>query len=896
MLSRLRMLQDQGKLETAEASFRRILATAPDHLHAQLGLACCRWLQGDRAGARTRFATVLAAPPAEPDLLLDSAETLLATDHRAEARALLLPRHAAQPRLAEKLGQIEEQDGHLAAAARCYRQALETGGFSGRALRGLALALLRAGDRTGAFAAVSRWTADDPALAGTAARLRGEVHRALGETAAAIAAFRESLALQPEGRQRHLDLAAELRRVQRFGEALAVLDALEPAADSLLARAEIALAQQDHDAALRHVDAALEGAPDTLHPLQLRFRIALDRRDAEGALAAADRIEALGSAHHAAAHRCRLEAYRSLGREAEALALVERMQAAQPDDPGTALECARQHRRMGDRRAAEAQLQAALALHPDHVGLLTEAHDFALALDDAETALAFARSLAERQPELSSHQLRLLHLLQRLGHEAAADASWATIETRFSGDIAVKMEGVRRLQRIGAVDEARARATALCADHPASMAAWSLLYELTVTRGSVEEAAALLPQAPAQTRGDQVTVLYSRARLARRRHQDAVARNHLLAALDLSPRNQMLLHSLFSLALRRFSVAEAQDYVRQLTVLQEAGRRFSQKAIGLYQTFEGQMLNDILLDGAARAQLEALHPLPPEDRLAQLLPAMRARPDHLPTASMITVTLRDAGAFAQAEDPAAPAAIPPLIGQYWHDDALPRDVAEVSASWQRLNPGWTYRRFNHESALAYLKAGFPPAVALAYQRAPDATTRADLLRLAVLFRDGGLWADMDDRCLQPVARFLRPGAEALFWQESTGNLGNNVIAARPNHPIMGRALALAVGAIHRGDRDNVWMLTGPGLLTRAFAISLAETSVPWRDWLGRIQIIDDFELWQLVAYHCQLSYKQAGRHWSKRLFNQTQSPLRLNLDQASRPATPVAGVPSLLDA
>lgn len=890
MLSRLRMFQDQGKLDAAEASFRRILATAPDYLHAKLGLAGCRWLVGDGASAAAILSAALTPPPTDPDLLLDSAEMLVATGQRAAARALLHPHRAQHPKLAIRLGQIAEQDGQLAAAAGYFRHALETGGVSEHALRGLVLALLRTGDRTGAFATLRRWTEDDVSLPVLGAHLRGELHRAAGEATEAVAAFREALAIQPENRQRHIVLATELRRLRRFEEAETVLNALTAEADSLLARAEIALARQDHAAALRHVDAAVADGPDTLHLLQLRFRIALDRRDAEGAFASADRIEALGSGQHRAmAERYRLEAHRGLGQEREALALITRLRATQPLDPGHALDQVRQLRRMGDRAAAEAQLQTALAVHPDHPPLLAEAHDMALAIDDVETATACARALVERQPEVCAHHLRLLPLLQR-DWEEAAETAWADIQAQFPHDIAVKIEGVRRWQRLGALDTALALAQALFTTHPASMAAWSLLYELTVTRGTEEEAERLLSQAPAQNGHDAVTLLHSQARLARRRHQDEVARDHLRAARARAPQNQILLHGLFTLALRHFAVAEAEAYVRELAALREPGRRFAQAAIGLYQTLEGQMLNDVLLDATARAQLEALLPLPPEARLARLLPAMQEWPDHLPTATQIVVALREAGGFAHhAASSTAPHAIPPLISQFWHNEALPRDVAEVSASWQECNPGWTYRRFNQDSALAYLAAGFPPIVALAYRRTPDPTTQADLLRLAVLFRDGGLWADMDDRCLQPVTTLLQPGTEALFWQEPSGNLGNNIIAVRPQHPVLARALALAVTAINRGDRDIVWMLTGPGLLTRAFALCLAEADADWRDWLRPIQILDEFELWQQVAYHCQLSYKRSGRHWSKRLFNQPQGTRHLTLDPAAADGTRACG-------
>jgi mannosyltransferase OCH1-like enzyme len=233
---------------------------------------------------------------------------------------------------------------------------------------------------------------------------------------------------------------------------------------------------------------------------------------------------------------------------------------------------------------------------------------------------------------------------------------------------------------------------------------------------------------------------------------------------------------------------------------------------------------------------------------------------------MIVVTLSEGGYFRSVGGTPVDLSIPMRITQYWDAPAVPEDVLSLSESWRTCNPEWEYRRFDTKSALLYLRSYFSPQVSTAFQRAEDATTKADILRLAVLVRDGGVWADMDDRCLQPLAPFFRPGIEALFWQEPSGHIGNNFIATRPKHPVLRKALVLAINALNRGDRDKVWMLTGPGLLTRAFALVLAESGAAWRQQLETVQVVDEFELWRQVAYHCQLSYKIQGRHWSKLAF------------------------------
>lgn len=868
MFQRLQVFQAQGKLAFVEAKFRRMLASAPDHLHARLGLGGCAWLAGDDGRAKAIFSELAAHPPRDDGALLDCAEMLRATGHTTEARRLLQGHWQRNTRLALILAELEEQTGNLEAAWRCCRQALESDPSSETATRKSASLLQRLGDRDGALAVIEAWAAIRDRHAAPARHMRAQVYRANGETAAAIAALWESLALDPTAVAWRVELASALRNAGQRAEAEAVLAAAPPSHEALLALGELALAGRNHLRAQAYAEAARQLAPERPAALSLQLRIALDARDFTAAGAAADAIERLGPEHAVTATRKRVEIFRAMAQEDQARLLLEDLQARQPRDVQLAAELARHHRRTGNRAAAEAQLQAALAWNPDHPALLSEACDFATQLEDYETALDFAQTLAAQQPDKVAHRLRIGTLLRSLGRDDAAEAVWREAQKRFAQTVEIKAEHGRRSRRAGDLDLAFQEARSAFAAWPGNMQFWNDLFDLTVKLGSVGDVEALLLQAPVQSMGDEVTLLRARARLARRRACFAEARDLLRRALDLAPINQAVLGELLSLSIRASALAEAQDYHARLDALQRPGRLFAQKSAGRFQNFQGQMLNDMMLDRAAMAELDGLRALPIPERIEALLGSMRTRPDHIPTATLVTATLREGGYFQPVEETGSGAEIPKRISQYWDTPSVPEDVLQLSGSWADLNPTWTYRRFNNDTALAYLRSHFPAPVSIAFQRAGDATTKADILRLAVLVRDGGLWADMDDRCLRPLEGFVKPGIRALFWQEPSGHIGNNVMAAEPDHPLLMRALVLAANAVNRGDRDKVWMLTGPGLLTRAFVLAMAEAGFAWRDWLKTVRVVDEFELGRQVAYHCPVSYKVQGRHWSKLSFRE----------------------------
>jgi hypothetical protein len=87
--------------------------------------------------------------------------------------------------------------------------------------------------------------------------------------------------------------------------------------------------------------------------------------------------------------------------------------------------------------------------------------------------------------------------------------------------------------------------------------------------------------------------------------------------------------------------------------------------------------------------------------------------------------------------------------------AAPRraGAAAALASWAALNPGWAVRRYDDAAASAFVAAEFPEHAA-AYAALPAAVQRADLFRVLVLLRLGGVYADADAACVAPLDGLL----------------------------------------------------------------------------------------------------------------------------------------------
>lgn len=239
--------------------------------------------------------------------------------------------------------------------------------------------------------------------------------------------------------------------------------------------------------------------------------------------------------------------------------------------------------------------------------------------------------------------------------------------------------------------------------------------------------------------------------------------------------------------------------------------------------------------------------------------------------------------------PAVPSAIPKRIMQFWDKPEVPQDVGATMKTWSdKTLEGYEYVRFDDERAHAYVKDNYGAEIASLYEYAHHPAMKADMFRIAYLYKEGGTYVDADDECsgtplwpdLDPAAKV---GLAPLFWDIRANNLivpkqrlahavvrkdvmvylNNAPICAVPGAPFMHTWLELIVHNISRakrnGERVNIHDETGPGLLSAYFVLHVLKNgygnATP-----DKVRMICN---WDLVINHRWHAYKGGGGHWSQ---------------------------------
>jgi len=166
--------------------------------------------------------------------------------------------------------------------------------------------------------------------------------------------------------------------------------------------------------------------------------------------------------------------------------------------------------------------------------------------------------------------------------------------------------------------------------------------------------------------------------------------------------------------------------------------------------------------------------------------------------------------------------IPRIIHQTWKTDEVPPKWQGFARSWCEQHPGWEYRLWTDADNRAFIAQRFPDFLAT-FDGYRYGIQRADAVRYFLLYAYGGVYADLDFECIQPLEpllegrRFvaaLEPDIHASGHGEARV-VCNAFMAATPGHG----AIEAVLERLRRAESNaithqDVLRSTGPIMLTR----------------------------------------------------------------------------------
>lgn len=129
--------------------------------------------------------------------------------------------------------------------------------------------------------------------------------------------------------------------------------------------------------------------------------------------------------------------------------------------------------------------------------------------------------------------------------------------------------------------------------------------------------------------------------------------------------------------------------------------------------------------------------------------------------------------------------IPTILWQTYKTEYPPEQSRESIKTWLTLNPNFEWCYMDDLACDAFIKDHFSDEFYQMYCSLPLGVMRADVWRVCVVYIYGGVYADVDTRCLKPIEQWIKPEYDLVTCVETEwGALVNFTFAACPKHPAL----------------------------------------------------------------------------------------------------------------
>ncbi|KAJ3236707.1 membrane-bound alpha-1,6- mannosyltransferase Initiation-specific [Chytriomyces hyalinus] len=171
----------------------------------------------------------------------------------------------------------------------------------------------------------------------------------------------------------------------------------------------------------------------------------------------------------------------------------------------------------------------------------------------------------------------------------------------------------------------------------------------------------------------------------------------------------------------------------------------------------------------------------------------------------------------------------------WAEEYGPNNRTNWFLSWRIKHPGATHSVLDDASADAFMRKYFNGPIYETYTKMPLMVLKADMLRYAMLYVHGGIYADSDTQCIKGINEWTANYTDAEFivsveWYKDSHQIDAPqyrktqivqwTFASIPAHPIFINTLNEIVKVASQAtpeflqNKDNVEGIGGPRVFTR----------------------------------------------------------------------------------
>jgi mannosyltransferase OCH1-like enzyme len=160
--------------------------------------------------------------------------------------------------------------------------------------------------------------------------------------------------------------------------------------------------------------------------------------------------------------------------------------------------------------------------------------------------------------------------------------------------------------------------------------------------------------------------------------------------------------------------------------------------------------------------------------------------------------------------------IPRRIFQTWNTKVLPSKIQSSVDEMLRLNPTYTYRLFDDDEMKHYIAQNFDQETNLAYSMLNVGAAKADFWRYLVLFKEGGIYLDIDSVIYNSLDLLIANNDRAIISRENAPFVFLQwCLMFEASHPILELTIRKSIHNIINKTTNDLMYLAGPKVFSHA---------------------------------------------------------------------------------
>jgi len=147
--------------------------------------------------------------------------------------------------------------------------------------------------------------------------------------------------------------------------------------------------------------------------------------------------------------------------------------------------------------------------------------------------------------------------------------------------------------------------------------------------------------------------------------------------------------------------------------------------------------------------------------------------------------------------------IPKIIYQTWKTQNLPPQVKKIQSKMMKINPGYDHSIYTDSQMEDFISSNFDKEIKETFFRINHIVSRADFWRYLILYKNGGVYLDIDSEIVKPLDTMISEEDKGIMTAEKNKDLYVQwALAFEKGHPILEATINKIIENINSGLYKN----------------------------------------------------------------------------------------------